>query len=132
MIEPILTWNVCSKIVLGWAKLFSKYFWRVWVLDQTLWTSSIRIKIKNKNIIIIYVSGIQICLMRSSCGPDISFETLKSKFDCLKTIFFFFKFLWFLVILGQNQEKILIFIQSTEINRKLQYTVVISYYSEDF
>ena len=51
------------------------------------WASPIRIKIEK--IIIIHVSGGQICLMRSSWGPDLSFETLKSKFDCItkKNIF---------------------------------------------
>ena len=55
--------------------------------------------------------------MKSSLGLDLSFETLKLEFDCItkKIIFNFFQFL---VIFGQNREKISIFFQTTEINRK--------------
>ena len=43
------------------------------------------LKFEIEKIIVIHVSMGQICLMRSSWGPDLLFETLKSKFDCITT-----------------------------------------------
>ena len=74
------------------------------------------LKLKIEKIIVIHVPGGQMCLMRSSWGPYLSFQTLRSKFDCITTK----NISLILVILGQNREKILLSFQSTEIYRKLQ------------
>ena len=89
-----------------------------------LWTLSIRIKIENQYIIIIYVSGSQIRLMRSSCGPDLSFETLKSKFDCLTTKNIFLIF----VIFGDFGPKSRENIDFLPIYRNQQKTTIYSSY----
>ena len=51
--------------------------------NMALWASTIKIKLKiEKKSSYLWLRG-QICYMRSSSGPDLSFETLKSEFDCI-------------------------------------------------
>ena len=96
------------------------------ICPHALLASTIRIKLKIEKNLVIYGLGGQICFMRSSRGPDLSFETLKSEFDCITKK----KYFPILGIFGQNWEKLSIFLQSTE-NYNKQYLVTLHYF-EDF